>query len=301
MNLIPKSVTRALSKQVLSAKRNSPTILFVGGVTAGIASTVFACRATLRVEEVMNEHKKHSIDIKTVQHVNYTEQDQRHDITLLYVQTAMKFAKLYGPSIVLGVASVTMLTKSHSILTKRNAGLAAAYTALSEGFSDYRKRVVDELGEDKDREFRFGSKEITEITEDKNGPKKRKRQTVDNGGGSIYSKLFGNDNVNWDPHPEYNILFLRQVQNSLNDQLAAKGYLLLNDAYEQLGFKKTTAGSQVGWLWDRKYGGDGHVDFGIFADESVQNMHKFLIGEEGEIWLDFNVDGPVWRKIDDVS
>lgn len=293
---LPSSVTRTVARQLLVAQKNSPTILFVGGVAGVVATTVLACRATLRVEdEVLTPAQTMLETARTHQSPTYSEGDRRHDITLIYVKSAAKFCKLYGPSIVLGAVSIGMLTKSHNILTTRNAGLTAAYAALDKGFKDYRKRVVNEYGEEKDREFRFGTDERTIVTEDKNGPKKQIVKTAGDGGGSIYSKLFEDGNVNWDVRPEYNVIFLRGMQHRANDRLRAKGHLFLNDVYRDLGFDDTPAGSQVGWLYNGD--GDGYVDFGIWDDASMERFHDFLIGREGAIWLDFNVDGPIWDRI----
>ena len=295
---LPSAVTRAVGSTVLKTKANSPTILFVAGTVGVVTSGVLACRSTLRVESVLTEHNKTKQDIKTVVHSNYTEKDRQHDMTLLYVQTAAKLCKLYGPPILLASVSIGMLTKSHNILSKRNAALTAAYTALEKGFKDYRRRVVDEFGEDKDREFRFGKETGTTLVEGTNGPKKQKKTTFGDGGGSIYSKIFDEYNKNWDVHPEYNVLFLRGQQNYLNDQLKYKGHVFLNDVYRALGFEDTTEGAVVGWIYEPEDGeGDGFIDFGIWTDSQMNRMHEFLVGLEGGIMLDFNVDGPIYKKI----
>lgn len=293
---MPAGLTRAVSRQILVARKNSPTILFVAGTVGVVTTTVLACRATLKVEEVLNDHQKTLLDIKTVQHEEYTESDRKQDMATLYVQTVIKFTKLYGPAIILGTVSIGMLTQSHNILSKRNAGLTAAYAALEKGFKDYRRRVTDEFGPEKERELRFGKVSETVLEDAEDGKvKKRKKTSFGDGGGSIYSKIFDEYNENWDVHPEYNVLFLRGAQNWLNDQLRTKGHLFLNDVYRQLGYEDTPAGSQVGWLYEGD--GDNFVDFGIFTDQHMNQMHDFLIGREGGIMLDFNVDGPIWDKI----
>jgi hypothetical protein len=292
---LPTAVSRTLARQILLGRKHSPSILFVGGVAGVVTTTVLACRATLKVEDVLNEHEKTAMDIKSLVHPSYSEKDRKQDMTVLYIQTVVKFTKLYGPAIILGSVSIGMLTQSHNILSKRNAGLTAAYAAIEKGFKDYRGRVVDELGEEKDREFRFGKETDTVIVEEKNGPKKVKKTTFGDGGGSIYSRIFDEYNQNWDPRPEYNVLFLRGQQNYLNDKLRANGHLFLNEVYDNLGISRSPEGSQVGWLYEG--GVDRFVDFGIFEDAGMTRMHDFLIGREGGIMLDFNVDGVIWDQI----
>jgi hypothetical protein len=293
---LPSGLTRAVSSTVLKSKANSPQILFVAGVAGIVTSGVLACKSTLKIHEVQDEHRKTALDIKTIQHENYTEQDRKHDLTLLYVQTAVKYTKLYGPSILLASVSIAMLTKSHNILTKRNAALSAAYAAVEKGFKDYRGRVREELGDEKDREFLYGKETGTIMVEDKNGVKKHKKTSA--AGTSAYSQIFDEYNKNWNPYPEYNILFLRGQQNFLNDKLRADGHVFLNDVYRALGFEDTTAGAVVGWVYDNPEGGDNVIDFGIWDSPSMDRMHDFLVGREGGIMLDFNVDGEIFRLLD---
>lgn len=299
---LPEAVTRTVATTVLKTKKNSPTILFAGGVVGVVTTTVLACKATLKVEGVLEEAQTKKIQAKTVfesKHPDYSENDYKKDMTVLYIQSAVSLTKLYAPAVILGAISIGMLTKSHSIQRSRIAGLTAAYAALEKGFREYRGRVVDEYGEEKDRELRFGKQSKSVIVEDKNGPKKKAVKTVGDGGGSIYSKLFDEYNPNWSPNHDYNVVFLRGVQRQLNDQLRAKGHLFLNDAYRDLGLDDTKAGAVTGWLWDPKGkdGRDSYVDFGIFDGPDLDRIRDFMMGDEGAVWLDFNVDGIIYDKI----
>lgn len=298
MKFIPNGVTRTLSHQLLVAQKHSPRLLFVGGVVGVSATVVMACRATLRVQEILDDHQRTAIVINGIPQ---DEKERKSDLTMLYLHTAGKFAKIYGPSFVLGVTSIGMLTKSHTILTKRNAGITAAYTALEKGFKDYRRRVIAEQGEDKDREYRYGveTRDIEVVGKDGEKPKVKKVKVVGDGGGSIYSRLFDESNPNWSPQPECNFLFLRSVQHNLNQNLESNGHVFLNDVHDALGMSRTPAGSQVGWIWnqDPNHVGDNKIDFGIFDSASMERLHAFVTGVEGAIWLDFNVDGPMWDLI----
>lgn len=297
---LPVAVTTRVARTVLLGQKHSPTILFGAGIVGVVATTVAASKATLRLESVLDESTAKQLQAKNLLAENrrdYNEKDYKKDLTILKVQTAVKVGKLYAPAVVFGTLSIAALGGSHTILTKRNAGLTAAYAAVDKAFSEYRGRVVDEFGEEKDREFRYGVDARPGETEtDENGKKKTKKIKTFKNGTSMYSRLFHESNPNWDPHPEYNIIFLRGMQNQLNDKLYAQGHLFLNEAYDELGFDRTPAGSQVGWIKDSK-DGDGFVDFGIFTDESMVRFHEYITGREGELLIDFNVDGVIWDKI----
>lgn len=286
------AVTSRAARQILTAQKHSPAMLFGVGVVGVVTTTVLACRATLKLEEVLDESKGFLENAEYARKDNdrYSDKDYYHDVALIRLRAATSIVKLYGPSLIVGVTSVCALGGSHVILTKRNAGLAAAYAAVEKAFGQYRERVTTEVGEDKERELYRGVK--TEEVHDTKAGKVEKKQSIVSDD-TPYAKLFDQYNVNWSPQPEYNVLFLRCQQNWANDQLQARGHLFLNEVYDSLGLERTKAGQVVGWV---KGNGDDYVDFGILNGEDPEGFYSFVTGHEG-IWLDFNVDGVVYDKI----
>src|SRR4029077_4634692 len=186
MQLIPMAVSKALGRRALVLEKNSPQLLFGAGLVGMVGSTVLACRATLKLEEVLDEGKVNLHKAKTLEHREYSEQDKQRDISIIYVQTSMKVVRLYAPAIAVGSASVAALVQAHSILNRRNAALTAAYLALEKGFAEYRQRVVEKYGEEEDRNFRYGTREVEVI---KDG-KKKATVRVGEGEPSIYARFF---------------------------------------------------------------------------------------------------------------
>jgi hypothetical protein len=303
VKFIPTNVSVLLARQVLKTKKHSPAIMFGAGVAGAVTATVLACKATLRVEEVIAEAEKDraKMDEAIVKFPErYDDESRNRDLRFVRIQTAVKIGKLYAPAVGVGLVSVGLLTGAHVVLTKRNAGLTAAYMALDKGFREYRERVVKEYGEQKDREFRYGTvaKEIVEEGEHGHEVKTIHRNAVT--GKSIYARIYDENNRHWSQHPADNKAFLVGQQNWANDRLRAYGYLLLNDVYEQLGLEKSTAGAVVGWV--KGYGdGDGFIDFGM-GDMSDPVVYDFMINLTGTgLLLDFNVDGPVYKLIDEIE
>jgi hypothetical protein len=151
---IMNQVTRTFSKVGFELKKHSPEILVVAGVVGTVASTVMACKATLKVNEVLDEPKETIEKIHTAVETGETEaglpynvEDSKKDLAIVYVQTGVKLAKLYAPAIGIGVLSIACILKSNNILQKRNVALAAAYTAVDKSFKEYRNRVVERFGE----------------------------------------------------------------------------------------------------------------------------------------------------------
>ena len=310
---LPASATRAFHNVGFQIKKHSPEILVVAGVVGTVASAVMACKATTKLHDVLDESKekidmfhkgvedgkvKSEVDGEIVV-VDYTQEDCTRDIAVTYTQTGLKLAKLYGPAIALGAVSITSILVGHNILRKRNLALAAAYTAVDNGFKQYRGRVVERLGEKMDKELLYNikAKEVEETVVDEKGKEKTVKKTIEvadpNAGMSPYTICFDETCAGWQRDAEANKFFLHQQQDWANEKLKAQGYLFLNDVYKMIGAKQTKAGQVVGWVYDEKNPiGDNFVDFGVYNIYS-EASRNFVNGLEKSIWLSFNVDGDI--------
>ena len=297
---LKNNMTRAVHKTGLKLKKHSPEILAAVGTVGVVASAIMACKATTKISAILDDTKE---QLDTVQEAlntpeladQYSEADAKKDTAIIYVQSGVKLAKLYGPAVALGAASLACLLGSNHILRKRNVALAAAYTAVDRGFKAYRGRVVERFGEELDRELRYNIKarEVQEIVTDENGEEKVVNTIIEVPEFSDYSeyaRCFDETCLGWTRDADYNFMFVKQIQNWANDRLEAKGYVFLNEVYEMLGMQKTRAGQEVGWV--KGGDGDSFIDFGIF-DLKDKQKRRFVNGYEKSIWLDFNVDGPI--------
>lgn len=295
MNLIPNTLSSNIGRSILKTKKNSPHLFFAAGVVGFVGTVILASRATTKLEPVLDNIKE---DFKAVTDLSgydeigkqkYTQNDYRRDVTYVYVRGAIKVGKLYAPAIVLGGASVACLTGSHIQLTRRNAALSATLAAVMEAYEAYRARIREELGEERELAiYRDVQKQTVEID-----GKKKTLALPGSGKYSPYARCFDEGNQNWQNSMEANRNFLLCQQAYALDRLNSRGYLILNEVYESLGMEHSTPGAVVGWV---KYGdGDGFVDFGIW-----DGMNDPLVMREAAIWLDFNVDGEVYKLIDEV-
>lgn len=295
--------TRSLYKTGFKLRKHSPEILVVAGVAGVVVSAVMACKATLKVNDVLDESKETIDKIHSVAGENnvydYTEEDCRKDLMIVYAQTGIKLAKLYAPSIMLGSLSLTGIIASNQILRKRNVALAAAYATVDKGFKEYRGRVIERFGSRIDHELKHNVKalEVEETVVDEDGKKSVVTKKLDvmedvTHGHNTYSRIFDSGCRGWEKDPEYNMAFLLATQAQANDKLKAQGFLFLNEVYSMLGIPASKAGQVVGWIYNADNPlGDNYVDFGIF--ETCQG--DFVNGRERSIWLDFNVDGNIWE------
>jgi hypothetical protein len=306
MKFLPDAIGRKIGEQGLLASEHAPKALFVGGVVGMVGSTVLACRATLKLEGVLDEietNKHTAEDAKmTIDNAGgslpsgttYTDKEYKRDLYIISVRGVGKIAKLYAPAVVLGGVSIFALTKSHNILQSRNLALTAAYAAVDGAFNRYRERVVDRFGQEVDDELRYDSEQIDEIDEETG--ELSSRVVITDAPGSAYFRFYDEvSSKNWSKDPEINMLFLRTVQNWANERLQWRGHVFLNEVYDYLGLSHTPAGAIVGWRY-KKGSGDDYIDFGIWNGER-ETVKDFFNGREGAIGLDFNVDGPIWDKI----
>lgn len=301
------NVTRTFNRVGLQVRKHSPEILMVAGVVGTVVSAVMACKATTKLSGIMDNTKgqvdaihyakEHPEELKE----EYTSEDAKKDLTIVYTKTGIELVKLYGPSIALGALSIAGILTSNSIHRRRNVALAAAYTAVDTGFKQYRGRLIERFGEQLDKELRYNIKnvEVEEKIVDDKGKEKTVKKTVevvDTTGFSDYARLYDDGNAGWDKDPEYTLMFLKHQQNYANDKLRTQGHLFLNEVYDMLGIPRSKAGQIVGWIYDEKnnnHDGDNFVDFGIYT----QANKNFLDGYEKVALLDFNVDGPIYNKI----
>lgn len=305
---IMNNVTRKFHRVAFKFKKHSPELLVVGGVVGVVGSAVMACKATTKLDAILDASKENIDKIhQAVEHPEmlpepYTEEDGKKDLAIVYTQTAVKVAKLYAPAVIVGGLSITAILAGHNITRKRNVALAAAYTAVDKSFKEYRGRVVERFGEALDKELKYNlkSKEVEEIVVNEDGTESVVKKTVevaDPNGYSVYARFFDDGCIGWTKDPEYNLMFLKDQQRYANDLLQTRGHLFLNEVYDLLGIPRNKMGQVVGWIYDEKNPvGDNFVDFGIYDvhDEAKRN---FVNGYERTILLDFNVDGNIMDLI----
>lgn len=293
----------------------APEILMGVGIVSGGATVVLACKATLNVEDILDDANEkmekiegaYSGELKIKEGAEYSEADYRQDKFVVRVQTGVALAKLYAPAATTAVLSVACVLSAYGILKKRNVALLGLYKASEKALRDYRKRVAEAVGEEKEHDIYHGLHEEKieeEVTDEKGKVKKVKTKVkvADPHIPSPYARFFDECNPNWSKSPADNKYLLECAQNQLNNLLRARqignpgdhgykpGVVFLNEAYDMLGFDRTEAGQYVGWTSDTETG-DGFIEF--FMYEDAYQKREFINGYERSILLDFNVDGVV--------
>lgn len=293
-------LVRKTSRLALKASKHSPEILMVSGIVGGVVATVLACKATLQVDEILEKHEETMMKIEEVLEDNdrYPEYDQKkasRDKVVATIKTGVSIAKLYAPAVAVGTISISAIVGGHYILNKRYVGMTAAYTALQEAYKGYRRRVREEVGEEREKELYLDVYDkVVETLEDDGSRVQETKKLVDpRRPHSIYARVFDESNKWFKKNAAMNRMFLQAQQAHANDLLKIQGHLFLNDVYKMLGFPPTPEGQLVGWIEGH---GDSFVDFDIFNLDDEAKI-AFINGYERSVWLDFNVDGVIYDMI----
>lgn len=307
-NKLFAKISRTLGKTGLKLKKHSPEILVVTGIVGAVASTVLACKETTKLDSVLDGSKRKIEQIHNSAEagqvvgadtiVEYSKEDEKKDLTITYIQTGAKIAKLYAPAAILGALSITSILAGHSILRKRNVAAMAACAAAIKEFKDYRNRVVERFDEQTDMELLHNIKteKVVEMTTDEDGNEKPIEKTIvtaDNN--KEFTAIFDETSLAFDrEYEDANDFFLLNEQNYANDKLKANGYIFLNDIRDRLGLPRTPAGQVLGWLYDPENPkGDNYVDFGIKKlNDSIDGAPS-----PSAYFLNFNADGVVYNLI----
>ena len=324
MNL-PFNLGGKLAKGLTVLKVISPELCAAGSILFGIGCVVTSCIATVKSEPVVKDCLEREETIRKV----YGEGDEeklrpmkeltkaeQNAVKEIRKDMAVMLAKNFAVPAILGVVSVAFNLKGLDILRKRWLETSATLAATMKTFDEYRKRVIEDQGAEKDQEYMHGKVKETHVEVDPEtgeviGEKTGYVQKYP--GISQYARVF--DEGEWDEtnkkwvwhNPVWkddNIVnqdTLRFIEREMNGRLVRDGYLFLNDVYRKLGFKPTIDGQIVGWLYDSVKGDHG-VSFGVFNDDPRQlpcNL-AFIDGDSNTPLLDFNVDGPIINELGDI-
>ena len=302
-NEIMSKASGALNKIGFGLKKRSPEILVAVGVVGTVVSAVMACKATTKIDTILDETKNQLDKIHEYAEnpdvaEKYNAEDAKKDTAIVYAQAGVKLAKLYAPAVGLGILSISSILASNNILRKRNMAISAALAAATQDFKDYRNRVIERFGKEVDHQLRYNIKaeEIEETVTDEKGKEKKVKKSIEvaDPNASGYVKYFTRSNPYWEEDSSYVEMFLRSQQNYANDKLKATGHLTLNDVYDMLGFHDSKAGMVVGWIYDLDHpNGDNYVEF----DVKKVNLPNEQGGYEEAYAIDFNVDGNIYNEM----
>lgn len=228
--------------------KHSPEILTGIGVTGMIGSTILAVRATPKALYLIDEAR-----------------NEKHD-ELTPVEVVKVAWKPYIPAVITGVVSAACIIGAGRVNYKRNAALATAYTLSERTLMRYKDKVIDTIGEKKEKEIR---EKIAQDEVDKK-PVSTSQVIITSKGNTLCmdyqsGRYFRSD-----------IDMIRKAINNLNRQIITQNYISLNEFYDMIGLEHIKNGDYLGWNID-----DGEIELDLSAT-IVEN-------DEACVVIDYNV------------
>lgn len=214
-----RAVRRTLS-------RHSAAILTGTGIAGMITTTVLAVRATPKAVTLLEEKKR-------------LEKTDR----LTALETVKTAGRCYIPSALTGALSIACLVGGSSVQERRSAALATAYSLSETALKEYRDKVVEVVGETKERSIRDEvAKEQLQRQPDGN----HEIIVTDRGTTLCFDNLSGR-------YFYSDIEKLRKAENDINRRLRDEMTISLNEFYEEIGLPHIGVGDDIGWSIDKGY------------------------------------------------
>jgi hypothetical protein len=294
------SLSSKVGKLVYTGKTYAPEFYLVTGIVTGVVAAVTAVKAHNRQEEldeITEQIEQTREDLNAEEYDEPpTTRERAMAMAPLYGEYVGRFVTIYGMPMLLGGTSITFILTSYGIIKGRNSALIATAKLIQTGFDEYRQRVKEEYGDEEDQRLYYGAekKTIVNVVKDKEGKKKKVKTTTNVipdqlSPAALYGRIFDSSNPEFNRDKSMNRFRLETAQQYMNDMLLAKGYFLLNDAYDALNMPRSPEGAIVGWSLN--IAGDDYVDIGI--DNPINNDPA-----DNRFVLDFNVNGVMYHLID---
>lgn len=218
---------------VKSISDKSPEILIGFGLAGMLTSTVMAVKATPKALDILEQEDR---ELSKIDKVKLTW-------------------KCYAPAAVGYCVSAACIIGANSVNSKRNAVLAGAYKLSESALLEYRDKVVEVLGEEKEKEIRDA---VAKDRIDKDVNRTNEVVIIGKGETLCYDMISGR-------YFKSDMDTIQRVRTELSHRLMQETVVSLNEFYTELGLKCTEIGFEMGWCVD-----DGLIDISyssIIADD----------------------------------
>lgn len=207
------------------AADNSPLILTAVGVVGTVTTAVLTGKAAFQAAQILDRAASYDEVTEPIQ------MSQKVNLTW----------KLYIPPAVVGATTIASIITANRIGTRRAAAMAAAYAVSDKAFSEYKEKILEKLGEPKERSMR------DDLAQDQvNRQPVTDREVIITGTGNVLcfepatGRYFHSD-----------METLKKAMNDLNYQVNNNYYASLSDFYNLIGLEPTTYSDELGWNSDR--------------------------------------------------
>lgn len=257
------SFTKFIKDAQKAIVKRSPEILTGLGVAGLVTTTVLAVKATPKALRLIEMAEDHGIGITSK---NGDPDWERRPLTKL--ETVKVAWKPYIPAAVTGAVSIACIIGASSVHARRNAALATAYQLSTTALSEYKEKVVETIGEEKEKVIR---EKIAQDKIDRNPIKESiEKETVVIGSGEVLflepvsMQCFKSD-----------IESVRKILNDINFRLTTgmEEYISLSEFYDEIGLPHTSISDDIGW----NLGRDGQLEADFLAAKTTDGRPCLML------------------------
>ena len=202
--------------------KHSPEILVGVGIAGMFSTVVMSVKATPKVYSMIEKEK----EVRRL--------EEKPELTKVDI---LKMAwKPYLPAAIMFGCSTACIIGANSVNAKRNAVLSTACHISERALAEYRDKVVEVIGEEKEKEIR------DKVSEDrmKKDPVTSNTVILSKGDTLCYDTITGR-------YFKSDVDKIKKAENELNHILITGDYCSLNEFYDMLDIPATEMGTAVGW------------------------------------------------------
>lgn len=212
---------------------NAPAILTGFGMAGTVATAYFTGRGAFQAAAVLAEDDRNREIFEKENPGVIAPRTLKESVRLTW--------RLYVPAAGAGCVTVGCIYYANRISSKRLAALAAAYTIAEKANSEYKEKVLEMLGKDKEEKVRAAVQQ-DRIDRD---PDLDGMIDSDLEDGRVRCK-----DAYTGRYFRSTMEDIKSAQNAINYQILHHNYASLTDFYTQLCLEKTKESDEVGWSSD---------------------------------------------------
>ena len=202
--------------------KHSPEILVGVGIAGMFSTVVMSVKATPKVYSMIEKEK----EVRRL--------EEKPELTKVDI---LKMAwKPYLPAAIMFGCSTACIIGANSVNAKRNAVLSTACHISERALAEYRDKVVEVIGEEKEKEIR------DKVSKDRmeKDPISNNTVILAKGDTLCYDTITGR-------YFKSDVDRIKKAENELNHILITGDYCSLNEFYDMIDVPATEMGTAVGW------------------------------------------------------
>jgi hypothetical protein len=208
---------------------NSPLILTAFGVAGTVATAVLTGKAAVKATEIIRREE-------------YNRRVDNPDQTFLLNEQVRMVWKIYVPPVAMGTFTIFAIISANRVSTRRAAALAAAYSMSEKAYQEYKEKVIEKIGQNKERQVRD---DLARDRVERNPVNDRNVIITGNGDVLCFDQTTGQ-------YFESSMEAIRKAENEVNYKVLNEGYCSQSEFFDMLGLETTSISSEMGWNYDHK-------------------------------------------------